>query len=84
MADALDALRCGVILVDERAMILHANRAAERMLAEDELIQAQRGVLGARIASAQKQLRAAIAQAARRRPLWPARTSHVVDRTDEP
>jgi DNA-binding CsgD family transcriptional regulator/PAS domain-containing protein len=65
MAEALDALRCAVVLTNERGSILHANRAAERLLDEGGLIKAGRGVLEAKVSSAQRELRAAIAEATR-------------------
>jgi PAS domain-containing protein len=39
MAEALDALRCAVVLTDARGSILHANRAAEEMLRDGGTIQ---------------------------------------------
>jgi PAS domain-containing protein len=45
MAEALDALRCAVVLVNEHGTILHANRAAEHMLDEGGPIQSPQGVL---------------------------------------
>jgi PAS domain-containing protein len=39
MAEALDALRCAVVLTNEHGTILHANRAAEHMLDEGGPIQ---------------------------------------------
>lgn len=38
MAEALDALRCVVILCDQRGTILHANRSAEDMLRDGTLV----------------------------------------------
>ena len=65
MAEALDALRCGVVLTDERAAILYANRAAEQMLHNGGPIQGTRGVLSVNAPSAAKELRSAIRLAAR-------------------
>jgi DNA-binding CsgD family transcriptional regulator len=61
MAEALDALRCGVMLTNERGVILHANRSAEQMLRNGSLIESVHGALRAKGASAAKELRAAIA-----------------------
>ena len=65
MTQTLDALRCGVVLTDERATILHANRSAELMLREGNLIQGIRGRLQTKAQSAAAELRAAIRVAAR-------------------
>jgi len=64
MAEALDALRCAVVMTDERAMILHANRAAERMLRDGGPIQGIGGMLSATAPSAAAELRAAVRLAA--------------------
>jgi DNA-binding CsgD family transcriptional regulator/PAS domain-containing protein len=63
MAEALDALRCGVVLTNDRAAILHANRAAVAMLREGPLCAAG-GVLRAE-GAAGRELRKAIGLAAR-------------------
>jgi DNA-binding CsgD family transcriptional regulator/PAS domain-containing protein len=61
MAEALDALRCGVVLIDTHATILHANSSAERMLRDnDSPIQASGGKFVAKVPSAARELRAAI------------------------
>src|SRR6185437_6856969 len=60
MAEALDALKCGVVLADKAGAILHANRAAERLLSSGRAIQSVRGVLQAKAPAAAKELRAAI------------------------
>jgi DNA-binding CsgD family transcriptional regulator len=61
MAEALDALRCGVVLIDMNAAILHANSSAERMLRKDEgPIQVSRGKFVAKLPSAGRELRTAI------------------------
>ena len=65
MVEALDGLRCAVILSDERGALLHANRAAEEMLRAGSLVTVRAGVLHARSGSAAAELRAAIVQAAR-------------------
>lgn len=65
MAEALDALRCGVILTDERGVILHANRSAEGILRDGDPIASVRGALQAKGPSASRELRRAIALAVR-------------------
>jgi DNA-binding CsgD family transcriptional regulator/PAS domain-containing protein len=65
MAEALDALRCAVVLTNEHGTILHANRVAEHMLDEGGTIQSPQGVLQATAPSAASELRSALALAAR-------------------
>jgi PAS domain-containing protein len=65
MADALDALRCGVLLTDARGAILHTNDAAEHMLRNGGPVQDNGGILRARDPAAGRELSAAIALAAR-------------------
>lgn len=65
MADALDALQCGVVLTGENGAILHVNRAAEAMLRDGAPIRGIGGNLSARAGSATKELSAAIRLAAR-------------------
>ena len=65
MAEALDALRCAVVLTNERGEVLHANRLAEQMLRNDSPIRAVRGILQANVPSAARELRDAIRLAAR-------------------
>jgi DNA-binding CsgD family transcriptional regulator len=65
MAEALDGLRCAVILSDEHCGVLHANRAAESMLRAGDLVTVSAGVLRARADAAAAELRTAISQAAR-------------------
>jgi DNA-binding CsgD family transcriptional regulator len=65
MAEALDALRCAVVLADARGAILHANRTAEEMLRDGSAITRVGGVLAAHAPSAAAELREAIAVAAR-------------------
>lgn len=65
MAEALDSLRCGVVLVDERSNILHANCAAEDMLRKGIVIHTSRGMLMAKVPAAAKELRSAINLAAK-------------------
>ena len=61
MAEALDALRCGVVLVDMHAAILHANSAAEHLLGTaGGPIQARAGKFSAKVPSAARELRGAI------------------------
>jgi DNA-binding CsgD family transcriptional regulator/PAS domain-containing protein len=64
MAEALDALRCAVVLTDTRGAILHANNSAERMLRNGGPVQGTDGILKASAASAASELRTAIALAA--------------------
>lgn len=65
MAEALDALRHGVLLLDERGAILHANRSAEFMLSGNSPIRISGGILAARSDPANGELRKAIMLAAR-------------------
>ena len=61
MAEALDALRCPVVLIDMHAAILHANSAAEHLLGKaGGPIQARGGKISAKIPSAARELRGAI------------------------
>ncbi|MPZ58097.1 MAG: PAS domain-containing protein [Rhizobiales bacterium] len=64
MAEALDTLRCAVVLTDGRGAILHANGAAERMLGDRGLVHGAGGVLAAKAPAAAAELSAAIALAA--------------------
>jgi PAS domain-containing protein len=59
---ALDALRCCVLLTNEHGTILHANRAAEHMLDEGGPIQSSQGISSDR--SIRSELRSALAVAA--------------------
>jgi DNA-binding CsgD family transcriptional regulator/PAS domain-containing protein len=68
MAQTLDALRCAVLLTNERGTILHANRAAEQMLQNGVLIHGANGILQANLSSAASELREALAVAARDEP----------------
>src|SRR5262249_55441533 len=45
LTEALDGLRCGVILTSERGGILHANKSAEVMLRHGELVRSTAGML---------------------------------------
>jgi DNA-binding CsgD family transcriptional regulator len=66
MAEALDALRCAVLLISEHGTILHANRSAEHMLLDAcGPIQSAQGILQATAPSAASELRSALALAAR-------------------
>lgn len=65
MAEALDALECGVVLTNDRGAILHANRSAESMLRSGAALRSIGGVLAARAPSAAQELRQAIRLAAR-------------------
>jgi DNA-binding CsgD family transcriptional regulator len=64
ITEALDALRCGVVLTDKQGVILHANCSAQHMLANGDLIKELRGVLSVNAPSAAKELRTAIKRAA--------------------
>jgi len=64
MAQALDALRCAVVLTDARGTILHANGAAEDMLRDGTPILRTGGILTTSAPAAAAELRAAIAHAA--------------------
>jgi DNA-binding CsgD family transcriptional regulator/PAS domain-containing protein len=65
MAEALDALRCAVVLTNEHGAILHTNRAAEDILrASGGPVQSAQGVLQATAPSAASELRSALALAA--------------------
>jgi PAS domain-containing protein len=66
MAEALDALRCAVVLTNEGGTILHANRVAEHMLDKGGLIQSPQGILQATAPSAASELRSALALADRK------------------
>jgi DNA-binding CsgD family transcriptional regulator len=61
----LDGLAPGIVLVDERLAILHANPAAEAMLAAGDPIRSVRGALALTGTASQAALEAAVAQAAR-------------------
>jgi DNA-binding CsgD family transcriptional regulator len=65
MAQALDALRCAVLLTNEQGAILHANHAAEQMLQDGGPIRSIKGILQASLSPAASELRAALASAAR-------------------
>lgn len=60
MAEALDTLRCGVVLTGTDSTILHANRSAEQMLRNGGPIHGTHGALGARTPAAARELREAI------------------------
>jgi DNA-binding CsgD family transcriptional regulator len=65
MAEALDALRCAVVLTNERGSILHANRAAENILrASGAPVYSAKGTLQATAPSAASELRSALTFAA--------------------
>jgi len=64
MAEALDALRCAVVLTNEHGTILHANRVAEHMLAAGGPVHSAKGALQATAPSAASELRSAITLAA--------------------
>ncbi len=60
---ALDTLQHGIIVVDQRRRVLHANAAAERMLSPTKLLCVQQGQLRHTHASPEAALDALIAQA---------------------
>jgi DNA-binding CsgD family transcriptional regulator len=64
LAEALDALPCGVVLTNESGFVLHTNSAAERMLRTNGPITGLRGVLDAKTPAASRDLRTAIKLAA--------------------
>jgi DNA-binding CsgD family transcriptional regulator/PAS domain-containing protein len=65
MMEALNALRCGIILTDERGGILHANGSAEQMMRGEGPIRSSRHMLSASTSAASRALRKAIMHAAR-------------------
>ena len=65
IAEALDALRCGVVLVNDDGIILHANRVAVQMLMNGHPIRSAQGMLGAQAQAAAKELQTAIRLSAR-------------------
>jgi DNA-binding CsgD family transcriptional regulator len=64
LAQALDALRCGVVMTNGEGAILHANQAAEEMLRDGTAVQGRGGILNAADAAAAQELRQAIRLAA--------------------
>jgi DNA-binding CsgD family transcriptional regulator/PAS domain-containing protein len=60
MAEALDALRCAVVLTNEHGTILHTNRSAEHMLDKGGPVHSAKGTLQATAPSAASELRSAI------------------------
>jgi DNA-binding CsgD family transcriptional regulator/PAS domain-containing protein len=64
IAEAFDALRCGVVLTNSEGSILHANRSAEFMLQDGAAVQGTRGILSAKAPAAAQELRKAIRLAA--------------------
>lgn len=65
MAEALDAVRCGIVLTNGEGNILHANRSAGHMLQTGAVLQGKGGILSARAPAAAQELRKAIRLAAR-------------------
>jgi hypothetical protein len=63
-AEALDALRCAIVLTNEHGTILHANHSAEHRLDKGGPIQNAQGILQATAPSAASELRSALALAA--------------------
>jgi DNA-binding CsgD family transcriptional regulator len=64
MAEALDSFKCGVVVANRSSAILHANRAAERMMRHGGFIQSFRGVVQAKAPAAANELRSPIRLAA--------------------
>lgn len=64
-AEALDAVRCAVVLTNSEGSILHANRLAEHMLQNGAAVQGTSGILSAKAPAAAQELRKAIRLAAR-------------------
>jgi DNA-binding CsgD family transcriptional regulator/PAS domain-containing protein len=64
IAEALDALRCAVVLTNEHGTILHANRSGEHMLDKGGPVHSAKGTLQATTPSAASELRSAITLAA--------------------
>lgn len=65
MAEALDALHCGVVLTNGEGIILHANSSAEHMLQNGGAVRGKGGILSAKAPAAAQELRKAIRLAAR-------------------
>jgi DNA-binding CsgD family transcriptional regulator/PAS domain-containing protein len=65
MAEALDALRCGVVLTNALGRVLHTNKSAEHMLRKGDPVRCSTGFLQAKSWSAAAELRTAIDLAAR-------------------
>ncbi|MPZ56694.1 MAG: hypothetical protein GEU91_09410 [Rhizobiales bacterium] len=65
MAEALDALRCGVILTNGEGAILHANRSADEMLRNGAAVQGTGRTLSTKTPAAARELRQAIRLASR-------------------
>jgi hypothetical protein len=84
MAEALDALKCAVVLANRNGAILHANRAAERTFRHGWSVLNSGGLLSAKLPAAAKELRTAIRLAAQNEsalgntgsPSGSARTMH--------
>lgn len=64
LADAVDGLAAGMLLLDESAEIMHANGSAEALLAEHDIIHAQSGRLVVRDALASQELAAVLSGSA--------------------
>lgn len=65
ISEALDTLHCGFVLTNGEGKILHANRAAERLLENGQAVYDASGVLAARMPDAERELHKAIWLAAR-------------------
>ena len=64
LAETLDSLTCGVVIANRRRAILHANRAAERMMRHGRPIVDVHGVLKANAPAADGELKTAMSLAA--------------------
>jgi DNA-binding CsgD family transcriptional regulator/PAS domain-containing protein len=60
MAEALDALHHGVVLINSKGTILHTNRLAEQMLKNGDAVLSTGGILSAKASAATQELRKAI------------------------
>jgi DNA-binding CsgD family transcriptional regulator/PAS domain-containing protein len=64
LSEALDALRCAILLTDARGAILHANQTAEHLLQHGNLVQVRGNALIATDEAAAAELRSALRNAA--------------------
>jgi hypothetical protein len=65
LAEAFDALHCGVVLTNSEGSILHANGSAEHMQQNGATVQGRNGIPSAKAPAAAQELRKAIRLAAR-------------------
>jgi DNA-binding CsgD family transcriptional regulator len=64
IASALDELACGVIIIDQRGLVLHQNLAAQTVLSRGDCVAIEHGAISAAHASDARQLSEALAKAA--------------------